>query len=217
MIQRAASWLVAWGSWWLDDAVEPGALRRWLAGKMAAAADWPAARYARGVAGQAGLLADREADRGAADDPMLAAGEPLAGGCLRRKQLEMGAGRRLERLAVENAADALLADETESLLRHVEIARRSSLEVSGQPRHSATAWIERHAVAIYFARQARRVGDLRLLNAALKLNDWAFARHRRRAEGEPLAWYLLALAEQELAVDRLLAERSFQASPRQAA
>ena len=59
-------------------------------------------------------------------------------------------------------------------------------------------------MAILFSREARRSGDLRMLNAALKLNDWAFPTHRRLPPSPRLARFLLSLAEQERAVRELL-------------
>jgi len=60
------------------------------------------------------------------------------------------------------------------------------------------------SVAVLFARAARRRGDLRFLNAAFKLNDWAYPVHRRIRPGPRLARYLLSLAEQETAVSEEL-------------
>jgi hypothetical protein len=42
-----------------------------------------------------------------------------------------------------------------------------------------------------------------LLNPALKLNDWAYPVHRRMRPGQRLARFLLALAEQETAMEGL--------------
>ncbi len=60
------------------------------------------------------------------------------------------------------------------------------------------------AIAILFARAARRRGDLRFLNAALKINDWAYSPHRRIRPGPRRGRYLLSLAEQEMALAEAL-------------
>jgi hypothetical protein len=87
----------------------------------------------------------------------------------------------------------------ESLLRHVEIRRKTGLRLAS-PASAETAWMEKHAVAILFSRVARERGDLRFLNAALKLNDWAYPAHRSPKPSPRHARYLLSLAEQERVV-----------------
>jgi hypothetical protein len=95
--------------------------------------------------------------------------------------------------------DAIL----ESLLRHVETRRKAGLRLSSAP-EGQDPWMEWLAIAILFARAARRRGDLRFLNAALKINDWAYPSHRRTRLGPRLARYLLSAAEQETALEEAI-------------
>lgn len=91
---------------------------------------------------------------------------------------------------------AFLQTELERLLRWVEVKRQAALELAGK-HDQISEWLERHAIAILFSRAAREMSDLRYLNAALKLNDWAFPAHQRMRSGPPIARYLWSLAEQE--------------------
>ena len=129
------------------------------------------------------------------------------GRVIRKGTLVAGSGRSLSRL------DELDADDTrdfvdrnaERLLLHVESRRRQSLRDFEPAAAHSSAWIERHDVVVFFSRRARRRGDLRFLNAAFKLNDWAYPAHRRSPPAAQLARYLLALAEQERAAREVLA------------
>jgi hypothetical protein len=107
----------------------------------------------------------------------------------------------LERPAEDRTFD--LDGILESLLRHVETRRRAGLRLLSA-REGGDPWMEWLAIAILFARAARRRGDLRFLNAALKINDWAYPSHRRIRLGPRLARYLLSLAEQETALAEAL-------------
>lgn len=95
-----------------------------------------------------------------------------------------------------NGDRAFLETELERLLRRVEVKRRTALESAGSGDRQ-NAWLEKHAIAILFSRAARTFQDLRFLNAALKLNDWAFSSHRRLRAGAHLERYVWSLAEQE--------------------
>jgi hypothetical protein len=95
--------------------------------------------------------------------------------------------------------DAIL----ESLLRHVETRRKAGLRLA-PPLEGQDPWMEWLAIAILFARAAHRGGDLRFLNAALKINDWAYPSHRHARLGPRLARYLLSVAEQETALGEAL-------------
>jgi hypothetical protein len=95
--------------------------------------------------------------------------------------------------------DAIL----ESLLRHVETRRKAGLRLA-PPLEGQDPWMEWLAIAILFARAARRRGDLRFLNTALKINDWAYPSHRHARLGPRLARYLLSVAEQETALGEAL-------------
>ncbi len=87
-----------------------------------------------------------------------------------------------------------------ALLRHVELKRREALRLrpGGTPLET---WMERDETAILFVRAAKTWGDLRYLNAAMKLNDWGYAVHRRAVPVQLRARYLLALAEQEALIE----------------
>ncbi len=89
----------------------------------------------------------------------------------------------------------------QSLLRHVEIRREKCLQPVLPALSASQQWLEKHDVAILFARSARRRHDLRLLNAAMKLNDWAYPSHRKLPVTPR---YLLSLAEQEKSVQELM-------------
>jgi len=115
-------------------------------------------------------------------------------------------GRSLAALEAANDPDTadFTARAVESLLRHVEVKRRAALTLFSPPLNPDEARLERCDLAIYLCLRARRCGDLRLLNTALKLNDWAYPAFRGRAKPDAQARYLRALAEQERAVKELL-------------
>lgn len=124
--------------------------------------------------------------------------------------LRSGAGAYLEQLLLsgEEACGESIKTELERLLRHVEVKRDLCLSPIVPAVSWDQAWVEKHRVAILFARHARRAGDLRFLNTALKLNDWAFSSHRKmnpRHHAGPLMVYLRSLVEQEAACKELLA------------
>ena len=79
------------------------------------------------------------------------------------------------------SAKAVVQDNLERLLRHVEVKRKEALVAKQDTPDSDTLWLERHAVALLFCHQASRSHDLRFLNAAMKLNDWAFPYYQRRS------------------------------------
>ena len=122
-------------------------------------------------------------------------------------------GGKIERFSAMNLL-ALLSQDDETviqeirslldvLLRHVELRRKGSLRLRTSQRASQR-WFELHDSAILLARSARIYTDLRYLNAALKLNDWALPVHRRSVPVDLLARYLLAVSEVQLAVEALL-------------
>jgi hypothetical protein len=87
----------------------------------------------------------------------------------------------------------------ERLLRHVEVRRKDSLRThptqSDRDRNKV-----RHDMALCFMTASRRWDDVRFLNSALKLNDWAFPSYRGKSINPSLTRYLLALTGCELAV-----------------
>lgn len=82
----------------------------------------------------------------------------------------------------------------EKLMRHVELRRKKCLRLRDDRRPSER-WFELNDTAILMARSARSYGDLRYLNAALKLNDWALPVHRRSVPVDLLVRYVLAVSE----------------------
>jgi hypothetical protein len=105
----------------------------------------------------------------------------------------------------DTAAKALVNDNLERLLRHVEVKRKDALVAQQDKLDVDALWLERHAVAVLFCHQAIRSHDLRFLNAALKLNDWAFPYYQKPVSEIRLAGYVQALTVQEQATQELLA------------
>ena len=122
-------------------------------------------------------------------------------------KLVPGSGRMLDWLAEhgDTAAKALVNDNLERLLRHVEVKRKDALVAQQDKLDVDALWLERHAVAVLFCHQAIRSHDLRFLNAALKLNDWEFPYYQKPVSGQRLTSYVQALTVQEQAVQELLA------------
>lgn len=90
----------------------------------------------------------------------------------------------------------------ERIMRHVELRRaqafppRPGISIEG-------LWVEKHQAAMLLARASQILGDLRFLNAALKLNDLSYRHHRRFQLDLRHILYLRALAEQELALAKV--------------
>ncbi|MGD8848539.1 MAG: hypothetical protein PVI81_07730 [Anaerolineales bacterium] len=91
----------------------------------------------------------------------------------------------------------------ETLLRHIELRRKRCLQLreGGTP---TDRWLELDNTAILMARAARIFNDLRYLNAALKLIDWALPVHRRSVPAELLSRYMLALSEVHASLEVLV-------------
>jgi hypothetical protein len=96
-----------------------------------------------------------------------------------------------------------LHSELERIMRRIEVKRQSALRLPPNTA-SQNAWMEKHAIAILLSRAALVFQDLRFLNAALKLNDWAFPSHRRLHRGPQVERYLWSLVEQETSWKALL-------------
>ncbi len=121
--------------------------------------------------------------------------------CFVRGALRLGCGRYLDALSsTGEEADASV----ESLLRHVEVKRQRALRKFTRELADEAQWLERCDVSILFSRFARRRHDLRFLNAAFKMNEW-YLKEIRGASGVVQARQLVALAEQELSAQELLA------------
>lgn len=90
----------------------------------------------------------------------------------------------------------------EKMLRHVEVRRKDCLRL----RHGgslADRWFERHDASILMALSAREFNDLRYLNVAMKLMDWALPVHRRSVPADLLARYILAISEVQIAMEKM--------------
>ena len=169
---------------------------------------------ARRLAVEAGVISSEdEATSSAEHEPAVTAEEIRQwvesvpdGRVVTSRRLVAGTGRWLDviqHVAADQYADFLEAN-VEALLRHVEIRRTRCLQPLSGDASAEAGWLEKHDVAILFARWARRRRDLRMLNAAMKLNDWAFPSHCRLPFGARSVRCLLALAEQEAAAKELL-------------
>jgi hypothetical protein len=86
----------------------------------------------------------------------------------------------------------------------VETRRQDSLQQFSPALDKAVGWNERHAVTRLFLQITRERGDLRFLNAALKLNDWALKAHRRLpADDSRLLRYIGNLVDQKALLNTL--------------
>lgn len=91
----------------------------------------------------------------------------------------------------------------EGLLRHIEVRRRSGLRFVGNLSNHGR-WRSVARISTLFSQVARDEGDLRYLNAALKLNDWAYRYFKRRRAAHNEVGYLCALLEAEWALMELI-------------
>jgi len=114
------------------------------------------------------------------------------------------------RASLENLPGAreFLRQGIDRLMRHVEIFRQDSVPLragSGRKPDAGEQWSERVGTAIVLARVGRLAGDIRFLNAAMRLNDILIMAARRRADSpQTKALLLLALCEQEHTARELL-------------
>ncbi|MEK6222996.1 MAG: hypothetical protein N2D54_12185 [Chloroflexota bacterium] len=131
------------------------------------------------------------------------AGLPKSG-VISPKGLIPGSIRNLLALINQNSSEytAFVSDNFERLLRHVEVRREASLFLNPKA-DVKTTWLEKHAVSIAFSSYSRKSKDPRFINAALKLNGWAYAQHANMNPGSQLIRYLLALSEAEITVKEL--------------
>jgi hypothetical protein len=223
---RAARRFADWAKALLDESVPADHLRGFLTTSLAAAESKlaagpfslppPARRelaQARALASRLGLLPEIEATHvpdESTTPPVPDAEAWLAalpdGKVVGRRGLVAGAGEALRSLLEKQGspARASLTSALEALLRHVETRRRDGLCLSSPPK-GTEPWMEWLAVAVLFSCASRQQRDLRLLNAAFKLNDWAYPEHRRLPLGPRLARYLLSVAEAEAAAAERLA------------
>jgi len=172
---------------WLDDTIPIEKIQRFLESKESE-------------------VAEDVAKVSLADVQEWAANLP-GGKVVSKAGLQADTGTYLDALEREGRPEdqEFLLTSLESLLRHVEVRRKKCFPNLDPPSSPERLWLEKHDIAILFCRHACRTGDLRFLNAAFKLNDWAFKTHERRTPTKPcLARYRLALKEQERAVEELL-------------
>lgn len=123
--------------------------------------------------------------------------------------LQQGAGYWMERLLSDETAvyKEWLSRELERLLRHIEVKKKHCLSPIIPAAGPSEEWIEKHRIAILLAKQARRSHDLRFLNTALKLNEWAYQSNtgkKVQRTGPNLVVFVRALLEQEAACKDLL-------------
>ena len=100
---------------------------------------------------------------------------------------------------------AFVSAALETLLRHVEVKRKKCLALTLTESTARNLFMERQRVIWLFCRAAIRRSDYRLLNAALKLNDWSLKvlNPRRQTTDEHCA-QLRALAAAEAAAKEML-------------
>jgi hypothetical protein len=187
MKRTFGNWIVSLSRRWLDDSVPAEQIAAFLA------------KYPSQPEAETGSI-DVESARTWLDN--LPEDKVLVNGLL-----VPGSGHMLDWLAVHGdaAAKALVNDNLERLLRHVEVKRKDALVAQQDKPDQDTLWLERHAVAVLFCHQAQCSHDLRFLNAALKLNDWAFPYYQKPVSKQRLASYVQALNAQEQAIQELLA------------
>jgi hypothetical protein len=185
MKRTFGNWIMSFSRHWLDDSVPAEQIAAFL--------------EAHPLPSETAVI---DADAAQTWLSNLPGGKVLANG-----KLVPGSGRMLDWLAEHGdaAAKVTVQDNLEHLLRHVEIKRKEALIVQQDKLDGDTLWLERHAVAVLFCHQAQRSHDLRFLNAALKLNDWAFPYYQKPVSELRLASYVQALTVQEQAVKELLA------------
>lgn len=118
---------------------------------------------------------------------------------LQKGVLQPGAGRHLHTLLQHGSADLerAIAPQLETLLRHVEVTRDQALSRFPMPLSAEELWLERLDVTLLFIRRASHTRDVRFMNAALKLNDYAFLSRQTRKSPVVAARLMRSLAEQE--------------------
>ena len=158
----------------------------------------PAELQATDEGDHAEAIAKARAWRDALPDGKILSKEGFACGCGEMLDVLDKSGSEKDRIFV--------SDSLEKLLRNVEVKRKVSLHQTNPPLGEKETALERDRVIILFCRVARRHKDVRLLNAALKLNDWAFKK-AGRSNTFPIELQcsrMLCMAEQEAAAKELL-------------
>ena len=119
--------------------------------------------------------------------------------------VETGAGRNLDLLDHSCDLPEFVRAEAIRLLRHVETRRFKALKVFSSDLDAVQIFQERAEISIFFSRYARRHGDLRYINAVLKLNEWLMSDFRKAKNIETRVKFLLSLAEQEISAREIMA------------
>lgn len=125
-----------------------------------------------------------------------------AGKVVSKEGLVAGTGRWLTFISEsgDHRMDSLLSDNSDRLLRHIEVRRHKSLSPVLAAGSSVSAEVERLSVSAFLSRYARSHCDLRALNTAMKMNDWSCRRYRSPKLTREFAKYTLAVAEQERSI-----------------
>ncbi len=221
MLRRMANWVLPRMIRWFDDSIPAETMTRYIAAQLSRVLAVPSWQNPRDQAlverlrnhSPDALLSLPLADTATADGATLDLARAWlralpAGRVLTRGVLVSNCGEsllRLTRAELTSAEQAQVAEELERLLRHVETARRRSLQQFSPPLDRESAWLERHAITGLFLEVAQRNRDWRFLNAALKLNDSALAAHRRLSPESPrLLRYLSNLVKQKALLKRMV-------------
>ena len=123
-------------------------------------------------------------------------------GVVSKSVVKRDAGKMLDTIRSHANEPTELKPHLEKLLRHVEVRRERCLTDFDPPTATLSdRWRQLLDVAILFSRYARQHRDIRFLNAALKLGDWALDGGAERLGPEIDARLLLSLAEQEASYD----------------
>jgi hypothetical protein len=219
MLQRLAKWLLPPAIRWLDDSIPAEELAQFLTAKLNAVlpvSTWndphdqalivrlrdqfggpvPLAPITDSTSVQAALAAAHSWLQATAPRQIVERGVLVAGSA---DHLRVLLNSELDQPTL-----AWLLEQCERLLRHVETRRQESLQKFTPALDKLAACQERHAVTRLFLQIARVRDDLRFLNAALKLNDWAYRAHRRLpADDSRLLRYLGNLVEQQALLNAL--------------
>ena len=84
----------------------------------------------------------------------------------------------------------------DKLLRRIEVKRRAALKFD-TPVSERERWQWAAELSLVFSRHALTSQDVRYLNTAMKLNDWAFAYCSKRSTNQACQSFLLAALEAE--------------------
>jgi hypothetical protein len=123
--------------------------------------------------------------------------------CLERGRLVSGAAVWFESAVAEQPADVGVRSAAERLLRHVEVKRSNCLMSADQSLPIEQQCLDRYRCSVAFVRLSESTGDLRFLNAAMKINDWAIKSRQKLSAGQATAKLLLSVALQEDALRRV--------------